>query len=59
MIRIVESVGGVGVDHERDRADAMPDGRDGLDVPSGFDLDFDALVAGGDLDAHAFDQLLE
>ena len=49
MRGVVERVGGVGVDHQRDVAERRAHALDGVDVPARLDLDLDALVAGGQL----------
>ena len=57
--RIPERVGGIGVDHQRDRAEPRAEPFDGLDVPARLDLDLDALIARLALDGHSVEQLVE
>ena len=54
---VAEAVGGVGVHHQRDVAEARADGRRRLDVPARLHLDLDAPVAVGQFGADALDQL--
>ena len=57
--RVRQRVGGVGVDHQGDRAEPLAQARDGLDVPPRLDLDLDALVSVGALGRDAILELLE
>ena len=57
--RVLKRVGGVGVDLQGDVAELRADALDRRDVPSGLDLDLDALVTGGQLLLDLLQQLVE
>ena len=57
--RVRQPVGGVGVDHQRQRRPAFADAGDDLGVPARLDLDLHALVAGLALDGDAIEQRLD
>ncbi len=59
MRRVGQVIGGVGIDHERDRAEPLAERLHRLDVPAGLDLDLDAAVARGQLDRDAFGEIVE
>ena len=57
--RVVERVGGVGVDLQRDVAERRAHALDGVEVPARLDLDLDALIAGRQLLLDLLHQLIE
>ena len=56
---VAELVGGVRIDHQRNRTEAGAHDVDGLDVPARLDLDLDATITRLAFDGDALEQLVE
>jgi len=57
VIRVRQSVGGVGIDHQSNRPEAGTDYLDGREVPPPLDLDLDPSVSCGELGIDTFSEL--
>ena len=59
MFRVAQLVRRVRVDHQRNGIETVADHVDGLDVPTGLDLDLDAPIPRGPFHFHPLGELLE
>ena len=59
MVGVVESVCRIGIDHQRNIAEAGADHVDRCEIPARLDLDLDALIAGGELALNLGGELIE
>src|SRR5665213_437046 len=57
MRGVGKSVGGVGVGHQQNIGELIAHLADYIDVPAGFDFDFDALIAGVDFGLNLLEKL--
>src|SRR5262252_2634957 len=59
MVSVPDRVGGVGVDHHRDAAEARPENLHGTDIPARLHLDLDPAIAGSELSLDFRDEIVE